>query len=263
MNNFSENGFVVLKEALSVDLIKEIHYEIAMVLNNNKKLLHEPETFIQNHFKYELNYYDELTPVFEHLLYKKILDKIVCSKKLYNEFVNILGKDLAFCCDPSLTVNIPKKASPKDNYLFKDWHQEIWSGASHRSIQIWTPLFHKSSSDGQMEIIPSSHLWGHIPHENRTPKRFAKNVKTLKTELEYGDVLIFSTLLLHRSIPTSSIRISLPLLIQNIRYDNNSFEKLRNFKIFSFSEITKIERRLGNHHLSPFRLEQSKTIDSN
>ena len=80
-----------------------------------------------------------------------------------------------------------------------------------------------------MEIVQKSHLWGHIPHENRAPKKFAKKYKSLKTNLEYGDVLIFNTLLLHRSMPTSNVRISLPLLIQNIRYDNNSFEKLRNF----------------------------------
>ena len=190
----------------------------------------------------------------------KILDEIVTSKKLFNKFVDILGKDLAFCCDPSLTVNIPDKASPNKNYLFKDWHQEIWSGASHRSIQIWTPLYHTSAEDGQMEIVPKSHLWGHIRMKIERQKKFAKKYKSLKTKLEYGDVLIFSTLLLHRSMPTSNVRISLPLLIQNIRYDNNSFEKLRNFKIFSFSEITKIERKLGNHYLSPFRLNQSNNL---
>lgn len=260
MNEFSQDGYIIVKNAISRKIIANVHNEITYVLNNNKNIKIDTEAFLNNYFDENTNYYDELKPIFEHLLYKNILDEILNSQKLYNELVNILGKDLAFCCDPSITINLPEKNSSKDNYLFKDWHQEIWSGASHTSIQLWTPLYHKSSKDGQMEIIPSSHLWGHIPHENRSPTRFAKNVSSLKTNLNYGDVLIFSTMLLHRSVETSHLRISLPLLIQNIRNNNTSFEKLRNFKIFSFSEISKIERRLGNHYLSPFRLQPSKSI---
>ena len=71
---------------------------------------------------------------------------------------------------------------------------------------------------------------------------------------KYGDVIIFSTLLLHRSVKTKFPRLALSLLIKNFKYKNSSFEENRNWKIFSFSELTKIERYLGNHHLSPFRL---------
>ena len=35
---------------------------------------------------------------------------------------------------------------------------------------------------------------------------------------------------------------------------NDSFERYVNYKIFSYSDLSKIDRRLGNHHLSPFRL---------
>ena len=42
-----------------------------------------------------------------------------------------------------MTLNLPNKDSPKKNYLFKDWHQEIWSGANPSTIQIWTPLIKK------------------------------------------------------------------------------------------------------------------------
>ena len=258
MSSFTNQGYILVKNAISKELITTVKSGMAFILNKSNKIKNIDKFLTDFFIKENLNFYDELLPVFNFLLYKGLLERILLSPKLYSSFVDILGKDLAFCCDPSLTVNVPNKPSSKKNYLYKDWHQEIWSGASHTSIQIWTPLFQKESNNGQMEIIPSSHLWGHIPHQNRRPIKLPSDLKIKKTNLNIGDVLIFSSLLLHRSIPTNYTRISLPMLIKNIRFENNSFEKLRNFKIFSTSEITNIERKLGNHNLSSYRLEQSK-----
>ena len=68
-------------------------------------------------------------------------------------------------------------------------------------------------------------------------------------------LLIFSTLLLHRSFQTKSPRLALPMLLSNFKAKDYSFQSYRNFRIYSNSEITKIERILGNHYLSPFRLK--------
>ena len=172
--------------------------------------------------------------------------------------VKDLGGNLLLCDDLSdtgITLNLPNKASSKKNYLFKEWHQEIWSGASPSTIQIWTPLIHKDNKSGQMELIEESHKWGHIPHMDRKPKLLPKNYKTKTLNLNYGDVIIFSTLLIHRSLPTKFPRLSLPILLKNYKNKDNSFQDNRSFKIYSYSEITKIERILGNHFLSPFRLK--------
>ena len=136
-----------------------------------------------------------------------------------------------------LNLNIPKKDSSLKNYLFKNWHQEIWSGASASSVQLWTPLFHKNIKQGQIELIIDSHKWGHVPHRNRAPIELPKNFKTQKLNLEYGDVIIFSTLVLHRSVSAEFPRLALPLTIKNFKYKNNSFQdNMNNWKIFSFSE---------------------------
>ena len=56
-----------------------------------------------------------------------------------------------------------------------------------------------------------------------------------------------------------SPRLSLPCLVKNFRFKNDSFEYLRNWKIFSYSDISIIERKLGNHYLSPYRILNLKT----
>ena len=76
------------------------------------------------------------------------------------------------------------------------------------------------------------------------------------------DIIFFSTTLMHRSSETLAPRLALPGQVRNFRYSNRSFEYSRNWKIFSYSEITKIERALGNHYLSPYRLLDKDQISN-
>ena len=122
------------------------------------------------------------------------------------------------------------------------------------SLQFWTPIFQKNNKFGQIEFIKDSHKWGHIPHQNRKPLNLPKNFKTIRTNLEVGDVIIFATTMMHKSSITKFPRLSLASLVKNFKYKNESFENNRNWKIFSYSELTKIERILGNHYLSPYRV---------
>jgi ectoine hydroxylase-related dioxygenase (phytanoyl-CoA dioxygenase family) len=254
--SFSEAGYIILKNAISKSLVKKIQYEIYSCLkingtSQNRKYL----KFCDLAQNLKIKEFDFTKPMFEAIYHTGLLENFFLEKKLYNSVADLLGKDLAFCTDPGITLNLPNKASPQKNYLFKDWHQEIWSGASPSALQIWTPLIHKDSKNGQMELIEESHKWGHIPHVNRKPTRIPKKHKTSTLNLEYGDVLIFSTLLLHRSLPTKSPRLALPCLLNNFKVRDDSFQRNRSFNIYSYSELTKIERILGNHYLSPFRLE--------
>ena len=257
--SFSETGYIILRNAISIRLIKDIQSEIYNLLeinenNENKKYLKFCD--LVNNLK--ISNFEFIKPIFEYIYYKGLIEKILLEKKFYNSIVNLLGKDLSFCNDHSLTLNLLNKDKPEKNYLFKDWHQEIWSGASPSTIQIWTPLIKKDRYYGTLKIMEESHKWGHIPHMHRKPILLPKKYKTTLLNLEYGDVIIFSTLLLHGSVPTKSPLLSLPVLLKNFKHKDNSFQENRNWNIFSYSELTKIERILGNHYLSPYRLKNLK-----
>ena len=261
LNKFSESGYIIVRKAISSKLIsliqKEIYNKLGIFSTNKKKNYIKFCNIVKKNKSKE---YFFTKPLFEILLYKGLLKKLFLEKKFHSAISEILGKDLAFCTDPGITLNLPDKPDPKKNYLYKDWHQEIWSGASPSTIQIWTPLIHKTSKSGQIELIKESHKWGHVPHRDRKPLELPKFFKTIKLNLNYGDVIIFSTLLLHRSLPTNSARLSFPCLLKNFKFKDNSFQDIRSFHNYSYSEITKIERILGNHFLSPFRL---KNLDDN
>ena len=186
-------------------------------------------------------------------MYKNLFELILLDTKLYKYTTNLLGKDLAFQCDPSsMHLNLPEETSSEKNYSYKDWHQEIWSGADISSVNIWTPIFQKNNKFGQMEFIENSHKWGHIPHRSRSPLELPKKYKTKKLNLKYGDVVIFSALLLHRSVNAKYPRLANSFQVKNFKFKDNTFQN-KNWKIYSYSEMTKIERILGNHYLSPYR----------
>jgi hypothetical protein len=259
-SNFSDDGFIILPQAINKKTINSVQKHIyTFITERSSQNVSSEDIYNKIVKKFNESTSSEFSfmkPIFDYLLYKECFNDILTNKILLDYLTDLLGKDLSYCAEPSITINIPKENTLEKNYLFKDWHQEIWSGASPSTAQIWTPLLHKNSSQGQMQLITGSHKWGHIPHRNRKPIGLPKNIQTQEIHLEYGDVIIFSTLLLHRSVPTNSLRMSLPLLLRNFRQTEFSYQKNRNWRIFSISEITKIERMLGNHYLSPLRLKE-------
>ena len=142
--------------------------------------------------------------------------------------------------------------------MFKEWHQEFWSGASTGTLTIGSPIFSPKNKTGGLEVIPGSHLWGHVPHKNRMPLSLPKKFSTKKICLSQGDAIIFHSLLLHRSLQIESkkfdARLAFVTHIKTYKNFDNSFEINKSWKIFSLSTLSKIEKILGNHHLSPFRL---------
>ena len=91
-------------------------------------------------------------------------------------------------------------------------------------------------------------------NSNRKPLNLPKNYSTVDSNLNLGDVILFSTTLLHKTSAGKHPRLGLAMTIKNFKYKEASFSDNHNWKIFSYSEMTKIQRILGNHYLSPFRV---------
>ena len=253
--NFINNGYIIIRNAFSIKLHKEMQNLILNILDKKYKK-NNYKIFCALINKKKHNLFELNKKIHSIFIYEKIFQKMFNNKKYFSVLTSLLGKDLSFLDEPSIVVNIPKKFLKK-NYYFKDWHQEIWSGADPSSIITWTPLFQKDYS-GQIEIIKKSHTWGHIPHSNRKPLNLPSNFEVFKTKLNYTDVIIMHSMLLHRSseINTNSFspRLATPCMVRNFKFKNNSFENNKSWKIFNYGEFTAIERHLGNSYLSPYRL---------
>jgi len=265
--SFIEDGYTIIRNAISENTFTKAQNSVIQSLNSFSKnigLDFLPTSKINSIIFNELiiiltrthKPYDILKPVWKNLVHEEIIYEIFNEKRIFNFISNLLGKDLCYQDDPSLTLNLPGISNSSQNYLFKGFHQEVWSGADIHTIQFWTPLFQADPLDG-ISLMKSSHLWGHIPHKNREPIHLPKNAVEIFSDLAVGDVIFFHTLLLHRSSVINENgfpRLAIPCLLKNFKNPNHSFEIYRNWKIFSYSDLSQIDRRLGNHYLSPFRL---------
>tara|TARA_Y100000591_G_C21828317_1_gene698023 strand:+ start:1291 stop:2061 length:771 start_codon:yes stop_codon:yes gene_type:complete len=251
-NNFEKNGFLIIKNAINKDLL----FKLKRIVTGSKKTNYR--SFILKLKNNKKKLYDFVEQFHNVYLFQDIYKKILIRPKVYGSLTNLLGNDLAHHEDPSLTINVSNLNNSKKNYLFKKWHQEMWSGASTSTIAVWTPIFQPKSNQGQIEFIPGSHLWGHIPHKNREPINLPKEFKVYKTNINEGDVILFHSLLLHKTSMFNSntyeARLALITHVRNFKNFNISYDNNKSWRIFSLSDLTKIEKKLGNHYLSPFRL---------
>lgn len=104
------------------------------------------------------------------------------------------------CTRPVLFFNHPKLA--KDEFYYKTPPHQDWSSmlSSMDSIVVWVPLVDVNKENGSILIWPKTHKLGPLPY--KSVGGFASvdiGGEFIQPELEVGDIVIFSTLLVHAS----------------------------------------------------------------
>ena len=116
--SFSETGYIILRNVISKSLIKNIQYEIYNCLKINENSQNKKYLKFCNLVKnLKIKEYDFTKPIFEILHFKGLLEKMFLEKKFYKVVTDLLGKDLAFCSDPGVNLNLPNKTDSKTNYF--------------------------------------------------------------------------------------------------------------------------------------------------
>ena len=123
--NFEQNGFIIIKNALNT---KDINH-IKKIINKSSNSSYEK--FLNQLRKNKKKLFDYVLPFHKEILFLGLYEKILKQKKVFKVLKELLGSDLAHHEDPSIAVNISGLDSSKKNYLYKKWHQELWSGSVH------------------------------------------------------------------------------------------------------------------------------------
>lgn len=261
MNSTTEqiqkNGFTVIKNCINNKILSEIKACI------NNKLIEKLKDLKKKNKKDLTSNYFELKKYFpqfniqkiisEEILKKNLIDKLFNQKKLIDNLIYLIGPDLSYHMDFEVAIS-DKKNKKEEYYFVKKYHQEFWSGMGLESLMLWIPINLKKGM-GTLEIIKASHEWGHIPHQNREPLKLRKKFKSTILKINNGSVALFTALTLHRTIKNDhkEIRIAIPITVRNFNYPNHGNSDLFNFKPMNMSFFTKMRKKLGNPHLSPFR----------
>jgi phytanoyl-CoA hydroxylase len=96
---------------------------------------------------------------------------------------------------------------PDDERYMQPWHQDWRYGqGSVNSVTLWLPLQDVDASNGTIELMAGSHLYGYLgADELSNPRRFAIPDEALPAlpiataELKFGETIVFSQFLAHRS----------------------------------------------------------------
>jgi len=269
--SFSDKGYLVVKGGLNRGLLEHAqsvaleelkaacsHHSLHSSFNDNDPTEKQFHDIILSLISGTgLAPYDIQKDVWKRFIREDMPESFLSSSPIVDHLKELIGSDLQYSQGAALTISIPAGQSNSENYLFKKYHQEVWSGSSLGNVQVWTPVF-QSSTDGQITVIEGSHKWGIVPNKNRQPIELPEHNET-STSLEYGDVILFHPLLLHRSssLPEEClVRMGWPMMIRNWRYTSRpNFDERWTWKSFYSSAHSEIELALGNAYLTPYRIK--------
>ncbi len=238
LQNYNKNGYITLRQVVPFQLIRDVVSEVDKAFSNQLK-----------------NHCDELPSDLSEkirLLYQKDFDAYLGTAKLCNHLSSLylLGINsnitatlqelgLSFptvCARPVIWFHSSAVAST-ERYAKLPPHQE-WSNmqGSLDGAVVWIPLTQITEEMGKLQAIPGSHLGGLLEFSENQEADYPFDIDEeafeerdfVELDVELGDLLVFSSFLVHRSghNHTKDIRLT-----TNFRF-NNADEKTfirRNF----------------------------------
>jgi len=194
-------GYIILRNFFDPTIVKKIRRQAEKIFQLQFDYFGYDESFDSNMFKLFSEHQEifincgkliqtGLIELYELAVDKKLIYEL---KKLGLSFPNL-------CTRPVLFFNHPKLA--KEEIYYKTPPHQDWPSmlSSSDSVVVWIPLVDVNDKNGSIIVWPKSHLLGVLPY--KIVGGFAKveiDGESIQPELQVGDILIFSTLLVHSS----------------------------------------------------------------
>lgn len=198
---FNDNGYVILKNFFDKEYIQNLRNDAENIFKIQFKRFNYNGNFKEN----MVRLFNEQEDIFINCgkiiqtgligLYKlPVEDKLLSTIKK-------LGIDLPnLCTRPVLFFNHPKLA--KEEIYYKTPPHQDWSSmlSSMDSVVVWVPLVDVNKENGSILVWPKTHKLGPQPYESIGGFASVETTgEPIQLELEMGDIVIFSTLLIHSS----------------------------------------------------------------
>lgn len=211
LRDFEKNGYAVVKNMFDPG------DDLGSFYKSIERLAHyiKPEFSPFGSFEKEVLTDKQKSNFYRALRYLPSINRLASSEKSL-QLCTDLGMEFPVVMNSS---NIRMDAPDGGKFLFH-WHQDLtYLLGSLNSVTFWIPLTEVNRHNGSIEVIPGSHKQGFFPVEYRSQKLLQKNTVMspsdiflveepkepgLAIEANPGDVVVFSQMLLHRSIPNFS-----------------------------------------------------------
>jgi phytanoyl-CoA hydroxylase len=193
---YATQGYVLLRNAIERDVIDGF---LADFLKLTKSIT--AQQFTSAHDP-ELAKFFDANPLLETAVYDKVRDQpwaaaFAQQEALADPAREILGTDIGVFRKAPFRIDMPMWT--KELAL---WHQDHYYVRGNTDIiTAWVPFQDVNYVNGCLSIMPGSHLLGPVPHDLQIAKKFLPSSifgnEIRMVEMNKGDVLLFSSLLLH------------------------------------------------------------------
>lgn len=202
--DFHKNGFLFLPKFIKPEIILQIYNDTIQIYQTQiERLILNPSTdFIENLETLFQTYFSVFIACGKQAQHLISLHQLGVSNEFIELICNLGIKNPIISTRPVLFSNSPRIAKKSINHTIPA-HQD-WASmqGSINSLIIWTPFIQIKRELGPIHIIPESHKNGLIiTHkdesfgivDNTNPDDF------ITFEVEPGDILVFSSFLVHKS----------------------------------------------------------------
>lgn len=230
LSDFRSNGYIILRGFFNKDEIESLYREARMIFATQMRRVLGRDVDIEDRATFDKAMYE---------FFEKDFDAFVNTGKTVQHSIQLhrLGTDpriVALLKDLGLTspvIGVRPAMQFNSRFLSKngskhwklDPHQDWRSGqGSLDSVVIWFPLVPADKDLGSIQVMPGSHVRGLLKADTSGYQggimEELNQDDFVQTELEVGDAVVFSTLLIHQSglNSTDLIRWSVQFRFNNL-----------------------------------------------
>lgn len=144
---------------------------------------------------------DKEGQVFQELLFRQSADlqSFLSQPKIVDLLVPLIG--------PGFFVRKDQAVTKQPGGMELPWHQDNgYGGIRDGYVQLWVALDDVGPDSGGLWVLPGSHQYGILPHRTQGPHAVWVGAAQNAVEITArpGDVVVFSSLLLHHTGPNRS-----------------------------------------------------------
>ncbi len=227
--SFRKDGFVILRDFFDKQILRDIHREARRIFAVQIKRVLNRETDLDNEedfddamyafFEKDFDAFVQTGKTVQHLI---SLHRLGTDPSVMSQLKEIGLSDPVIGVRPAMQFNSRYLSHNGSKHWKLDPHQDWRTGqGSLDSAVFWFPLVPADKELGCIQVMPGSHLKGLMEADT---SGYQGGILTeldkdafIQTELEVGDAVLFSTLLVHQSGNNTTQRIRWSV---QFRYNN-------------------------------------------
>ena len=218
-NRFQTDGFALIRRLFTPQEVAKLNAEVLTAQKSFDSTLDRSGLVFREYLFYRSEY----------------LRSVITSPKVLEIMTQIIGPDLWVRRDTSIIKNPGGEEFP--------WHQDNgYNQLLDPYVQFWVAITPMSDANGGAWLVPGSHKNGLLPHYMKSTHAVwsgGRPENPIAVEAEAGDVLVFSSYILHRTGPNRTEKDRVAYLVEFM--DRKYFDPYTKSPFFMVSKAGKPE----------------------